>query len=126
MTIQEAAEEAGWSPRMLRYLESLGLATPQRTPSGYRIYSPEQVRCLRSLRELSERHEIDLRDAGFALRLRDDPFLRHSLNELLGLLAPPERITPAASGTAWLQFEQAKHQRLLQITDTTATNKEIA
>jgi DNA-binding transcriptional MerR regulator len=115
MTIQEAAEESGWSPRMLRYLESLSLACPRRSPSGYRIYSPEQVRCLTSLREMSERYEIDLRDAGFALRLRDDPFLRHALNDLLGKLAPPEPQAGATSGTAWLQFEQAKHQRLLDL-----------
>jgi DNA-binding transcriptional MerR regulator len=114
-TIQEAAEESGWSPRMLRYLESLGLACPRRSPSGYRIYTSEQVRYLITLREMSERYEIDLRDAGFALRLRDDPFLRHALNDLLGKLAPRDPQTGHTSGTAWLQFEQAKHERLLAL-----------
>jgi DNA-binding transcriptional MerR regulator len=136
MTVQEAAAEAGWSARMLRYVESLGLMTPQRSPSGYRIYSPEQVRDLRSLRELSERYGIELRDAGFALRLRDDPFLRHALNDLLTGLMPPARAgSGAGSGpdsgasgpsTAWLRFEQAKHERLLALSNLTHTDKEIA
>ena len=40
LTINEAAETTGWSPRMLRYIESAGLIEPQRTPKGYRIFGP--------------------------------------------------------------------------------------
>ena len=34
LTINEAAETTGWSPRMLRYLERVGLIEPNRTDSG--------------------------------------------------------------------------------------------
>ena len=34
LTINEAAETTGWSPRMLRYLERVGLIEPSRTDSG--------------------------------------------------------------------------------------------
>jgi MerR family transcriptional regulator, copper efflux regulator len=32
LTINEAAETTGWSPRMLRYIESIGLVVPGRSP----------------------------------------------------------------------------------------------
>ena len=31
LTIQEAAETTGWSPRMLRYVERVGLVEPARS-----------------------------------------------------------------------------------------------
>ena len=37
LTIHEAAETTGWSPRMLRYIERVGLIEPQRSGSGYRL-----------------------------------------------------------------------------------------
>ena len=40
LTIQQAAEVTGWSPRMLRYLERSGLVSPMRTPGGHRTYLP--------------------------------------------------------------------------------------
>ena len=40
LTINEAAETTGWSPRMLRYIESAGLIDLPRTPSGYRLFGP--------------------------------------------------------------------------------------
>ena len=51
LTIHEAAETTGWSARMLRYLESVGLIEPPRTGAGYRIYGPGQLqRLVRRLR----------------------------------------------------------------------------
>ena len=38
LTIHEAAETTGWSPRMLRYIERNGLIEPQRSAAGYRLY----------------------------------------------------------------------------------------
>ena len=38
LTVGEAAAQTGWSARMLRYLETVGLVVPERTASGYRLY----------------------------------------------------------------------------------------
>ena len=38
LTVGQAAARTGWSPRMLRYLERVGLVVPARTPAGYRLY----------------------------------------------------------------------------------------
>ena len=50
LTVGAAATTTGWSPRMLRYLEHLGLVVPQRTPAGYRVYGLRELNQLRSLR----------------------------------------------------------------------------
>jgi DNA-binding transcriptional MerR regulator len=76
LTIQEAAETTGWSPRMLRYIERAGLLELGRSPSGYRLYGPEQLQRLRTLRELLARMNFGLAELGFALRLRREPELR--------------------------------------------------
>ena len=67
LTIHEAAETTGWSPRMLRYVERVGLVEPARSASGYRLYGPGELQRLRTLRELLEGHEIGLSDLAFAL-----------------------------------------------------------
>ena len=53
LTINEAAEMTGWSPRMLRYIESAGLIELPRTPKGYRIFGPGELQRLRTLRGCS-------------------------------------------------------------------------
>jgi DNA-binding transcriptional MerR regulator len=116
LTIHEAAETTGWSPRMLRYLERVGLVEPSRSASGYRLYGPAELQRLRTLRELQDEHGIGLTDVAFALRLRREPRLREATDAWLD--AKPQRPThvPAAE---WLRFEQEKHQRLLTtITET--------
>jgi len=55
LTINEAAETTGWSPRMLRYVERIGLVAPQRSGAGYRLYGPPELQRLRTLRELQAR-----------------------------------------------------------------------
>ena len=72
LTIHEAAETTGWSPRMLRYVERSELVVPERSQSGYRLYGPAELQRLRTLRELLEEHEIGLSDLAFASRLRRD------------------------------------------------------
>ena len=37
LTIHEAAETTGWSPRMLRYIERVGLLDAQSSYAGYRL-----------------------------------------------------------------------------------------
>jgi DNA-binding transcriptional MerR regulator len=110
LTIHEAAETTGWSPRMLRYIERVGLIGPQRTAGGYRLYGPAELQRLRTLRELLERHEVGLSDIAFALRLRDDAALRMDAESWFEAEAERPDDVPAAD---WLRWEQEKHQRLL-------------
>jgi len=111
LTIHEAAQTTGWSPRMLRYVERVGLIGPQRSDAGYRLYGPAELQRLRTLRELLEQHGIGLSDVAFALRLRTEGPLRRATDEWFE--AEPERPAdvPAAE---WLRFEQEKHERLLK------------
>jgi MerR family copper efflux transcriptional regulator len=114
LTINEAAETTGWSPRMLRYLESVGLIEPARTGSGYRVFGPEHLQRLRTLRELLERFDCGLSDVAFASRLREDEELRAALDGWFEApAARPQDVAPAD----WLSWEQEKHQRLLALVD---------
>ena len=110
LTIHEAAETTGWSPRMLRYVERVGLIMPRRSSSGYRLFGAEELQRLRTLRELLERRELGLSDVAFALRLRQDAELRDEVDQWLA--ATPERpeFVPAPD---WLRWEQEKHSKLL-------------
>jgi len=123
LTINEAAETTGWSPRMLRYIERQGLIEPPRTEGGYRLYGAAELQRLRTLRELLAQHDIGLGDVGFALRLRRDADLRDAVEAWFEATpARPEQI-PAAD---WLRWEQEKHQKLLaaaaQLQPTLTTN----
>ena len=72
LTINEAAETTGWSPRMLRYIERIGLIEPPRSGAGYRNYGPAELQRLRTLRELLAAHDIGLGEVAFALRMRSE------------------------------------------------------
>ena len=115
LTINEAAETTGWSARMLRYVESVGLVEPARSPSGYRLYGPEHLQRLRTLRELLARFDCGLSDVAFARRLSSDPELRASLERWFE--ERPQRPEGVESGD-WLGWEQDKHQRLLALEPT--------
>jgi MerR family copper efflux transcriptional regulator len=110
LTINEAAETTGWSPRMLRYIESAGLIEPRRTESGYRIFGPGELQRLRTLRELLARFDCALSDVAFAERMRAEPQLRTSLERWLE--AEPE-LPEGVPSDDWLRFEQRKHEALL-------------
>ena len=111
LTIHEAAATTGWSPRMLRYIERVGLIGPFRSSAGYRLYGPAELQRLRTLRELLEEHDLGLSDLAFASRLRAEPALRAATEGWFE--TEPERPAdvPAAD---WLRWEQEKHQRLLE------------
>src|SRR3954451_20362750 len=110
LTIHEAAKTTGWSPRMLRYVESVGLVEPEGSRAGYRLYGPAELQRLRTLRELLERHELGLSDLGFARRLRLDAELREAIEGWFqDQPSRPEDVDPAD----WLRFEQEKHSKLL-------------
>ncbi len=102
LTVGAASSRAGWSPRMLRYLERTGLVVPRRTPAGYRRYGLLELNQLRSLRELRRRFDIDLKEVVFAARLRREPELRGAVDTWL-----------AGTETSALDWEQRKHERLL-------------
>ena|SRR3569833_1210178 len=110
LTIREAAETTGWSPRMLRYLERVSLIEPSRTGSGYRIYGAGELQRLRTLRELLDRHGIGPSEVAFAKRLRDEPGLRTEVEHWLE--SKPQR-PETVPDTDWLRFEREKHQKLL-------------
>lgn len=119
LTIHEAAETTGWSPRMLRYVERSGLVVPERSGSGYRLYGPAELQRLRTLRELLERFDVGLSEIGFALRMRGDADLREAVEEWFE--AQPRR-PEDVDAADWLRWEQEKHQKLLntQLMETTA------
>ncbi len=102
--VGQAAARSGWSPRMLRYLETLRLVVPARTASGYRSYGVRDVNQLRSLRDLRERFAVELDELAFGARLRREPELRAAVDAWLD-----------ASGARgdWFEWEQRKHERLL-------------
>jgi MerR family copper efflux transcriptional regulator len=112
LTINEAAETTGWSARMLRYVERIGLVDATRSSAGYRLYGPAQLQRLRTLRELLDRFEVGLAEIGFAARLRHEPELRAAVEDWLQ--AEPARPEHVAAAD-WLRFEQEKHQRLLTV-----------
>jgi MerR family copper efflux transcriptional regulator len=111
-TVGEAAEQTGWSARMLRYLESSGLVVPARTPSGYRTYGIRELNQLRSLRDLRERRGVELDELAFAARLRREPDLRAEVERWLRAGETPRNGTVDGM-VDWVDWEQKKHERLL-------------
>jgi DNA-binding transcriptional MerR regulator len=110
LTIHEAAETTGWSPRMLRYVERAGLVTPARSTSGYRLYGPAELQRLRTLKELLVEFEVGLSDVAFAARMARSAELREAVQGWLEAQPRrPEHVDPED----WLAFEQDKHERLL-------------
>src|SRR5919201_3204978 len=102
MTVGEAAERTGWSPRMLRYLERTKLVIPRRSRSGYRLYGLVELNQLRSLHELRRRFGVDLDELAFMVRLQREPSLQAAVQTWL-----------AGTQLSALDWEQRKHERLL-------------
>jgi MerR family copper efflux transcriptional regulator len=112
LTINEAAQTTGWSPRMLRYVERTGLVTPRRSAAGYRLYGPEELQRLRTLKELLASFDVGLSDVAFAARMAESSELRESVTAWLAAKPRrPEHVTTED----WLRFEQEKHERLLAV-----------
>jgi MerR family transcriptional regulator, copper efflux regulator len=110
LSIHDAAAITGWSARMLRYLERVGLIAPPRSAGGYRVYHAAELQRLRTLRELLAEHDLGPSDVAFAKRLRDDPRLADAV--AVWLEAKPRR-PETVSTSDWLRFEQDKCRRLL-------------
>jgi len=118
LQVTEAAARAGWTPRMLRYLEKAGLVVPSRSDAGYRQYRLRELNQLRSLADLRKRFDIQISDLVFAARLRREPELRRAVD---GWLAGADDLAWAAGGltvvasSPWVEWEQRKHERLLEV-----------
>ncbi|MCA1841380.1 MAG: MerR family transcriptional regulator [Actinobacteria bacterium] len=110
LTIAEAAETTGWSSRMLRYIERTGLIRPKRSESGYRLFGPQELQRLRTLRELLVRFSVALNEMGFALRLRNEPDLKDAVDAWFAAEPIKPQEVPASE---WLRWEQDKHQKFL-------------
>jgi DNA-binding transcriptional MerR regulator len=115
LTIHEAAETTGWTPRMLRYIERIGLIEPARSGSGYRMYGPGELQRLRTLRELLAEHDLGLGDVAFALRMRQDGAMQGDVDAWLE--AEPRR-PETVTAEDWLRWEQEKHARILEAVNT--------
>ena len=103
LNVGAAAEQTGWTPRMLRYLERSRLVVPGRTPSGYRAYGLRELKQLRSLRELRKRFAVGIAEMAFAARLEREPALRAAVGRWLA----------GARDADWVDWEQRKQERLL-------------
>src|SRR5262245_9752397 len=99
---------------MLRYLEREGLVLPGRTGSGYRRYGIRELNQLNALAELRRSYGVELTEIAFALRLRREPALQAAVETWLAGTG-----VPAADNTApaWVEWEQRKHERLLETRD---------
>lgn len=111
LTVQDAARATGWSARMLRYIEQLGLVVPPRSEGGYRIYRARELSRLTGLRRLLLERGVRLDDLGFALRLRRDADLREAVD---AWFAGAQPVTPAVqlSPLEWLVATPRSHERL--------------
>jgi MerR family copper efflux transcriptional regulator len=108
LTVSEAAARSGWSARMLRYVERVGLVVPGRTAAGYRVYGLRELNQLRSLARLRTRFGVALDEMAFVLRLRREPELRAAVETWLAG-------SDVAHTPAWVEWEQRKHERLLHV-----------
>jgi MerR family transcriptional regulator, copper efflux regulator len=106
LTVGQAGTQSGWSPRMLRYIETVGLVVPDRTAGGFRLYGLRQLNQLRSLAELRRRFGVGLDELAFVVRLRREPELRAAVETWVAG-------SDAAAAPAWVEWEQRKHERLL-------------
>lgn len=71
LQIGQAAESTGVPPKTLRYYEDIGLIAPERTESGYRLYSAsmlERIRFVIKAKQLG----FTLNEIADVLALKDD------------------------------------------------------
>ena len=114
MNIGEAAKASGVSAKMIRYYESTGLIAPAgRTPSGYRVYSDNDVHTLRFIRrardlgftvegiaEMLALWRADSRKSANVkkLALEHVTNLKHKIAELEGMVATLTRLARRCHG----------------------------
>jgi MerR family transcriptional regulator, copper efflux regulator len=108
LTVNEAAEVTGWSSRMLRYVDKVGLVCPPRSHGGFRLYRAEELQRLRTLRELLDAYGCALSDLAFGARVRAEPDLAEAVDAWFE--APPLR-PRHVEPPDWLDWERERHER---------------
>ena len=95
MRIKELSNKTGISPRMIRYYEEQGLLRPERTLSGYRNFSQQDLIVIQSIKSLQE--------AGLTL---------DAVRVLMPcIVSEPLRISPCPLIVATLQEQRNKIQQ---------------
>ncbi|MDP9432705.1 MAG: MerR family transcriptional regulator [Actinomycetota bacterium] len=108
-SISEAARRLHTSPRMLRYRESLGLLTADRSAGGsHRRYSGSDLSAANAAIALERRYDISPGTLAFALRLVTDPRVLADVRDLAARCGRNPHPSLAA-----LDFDQQKALRLL-------------
>ncbi|WP_257181458.1 MerR family transcriptional regulator [Corynebacterium cystitidis] len=99
ITISEAAEALGVTPKALRHWDSLGLLTPSgRTWSGYRLYS-----------------EADLQRGALIVLYRSTGMSLASIKELVDATAPTIHQALAAHRAELLRRQESLHEQLTMV-----------
>ena len=97
ITVKQVAERVGMPSRTIRYYDRIGLVrADERSPSGYRMYSPEEEARLQFIRRAKR--------------------LGFSLDEIRGLLAAAER----GCGETVPELERLLEQKVQEIDDKIA------
>jgi DNA-binding transcriptional MerR regulator len=60
--IDEVSEKTGLTKRMLRYYEEIGLIIPTRKESGYRLYTDDDLKMLKSVKETKDKLGFSMND----------------------------------------------------------------
>lgn len=110
LSIARAAAILDTTPRMLRYRESLGLVTPDRSAGGHREYGERELLAAAYSDELERRYQVSPSDLAFAVRVLAEPAVAADVRRLGELT---RRITPTR--VAALDFEAQKARRLLDL-----------
>ncbi|OLT47088.1 MerR family transcriptional regulator [Saccharomonospora sp. CUA-673] len=100
MRIGELSARTGVNTRLLRYYEAQGLLAAQRSATGQRLFEPNAVEQVRSIRMLL--------DAGLPTRV---------IGELLGCLHEPGRLEPCAVPML-AEHLRAYDERIADLTST--------
>lgn len=109
MNIGAAAQASGVSAKMIRYYEETGLIPPaRRSPSGYRVYSDQDVHMLRFIRRA--------RDLGFSVE---------GIDELLGLWRDQSRQSADVKRLA-LTHVSALRRKITELEDMASTLETLA
>jgi len=104
LKIGDVARQVGVSPSVIRSWESLGLASPRRTQSKYRLYSPEDVKLLKRARFL--RKVRGLNAAAIVQLLKREGKVKPSANGNAG-----------AIGAHLRKLRERRHLSLAQVAD---------